>query len=416
MIRERLRSTTHRIKLGVTGSYIQSARTRTEEQTAVRLYDSGCIGLAGAVGSCDIDALTARAKESLRFEIPYAPDPEGEHRLSAVTAGTWLDLDELAHHTEHILSCLRSEFPQLLFSHGVEQRRNTLHIQNDAGLDLAYECTQTEVAFIVKVLGSGNIFDSLVLTTANDLDTTAILNEFRRHLVAFKRPIDTVPSGRQRVIIPGLHSGAGMTLLKLFRTDLGARRYSKGASFFADSVNNGPCGFHPEFRLMDTRDVSQYAVCPFDREGFIRQSPNLDLVRDGGIPTLLADKRDAHRFGVQPTGSAAGETTSLPTTASGHFIAEPTAPDLKTLLNGEPATLIWFTAGGDVTRNGDIAIPLPVAYSISAQGEFLGRYPQCTATANLRTALGEDFVGVTQETVDPFSKDRFVVTHMTLHS
>ena len=61
-----------------------------------------------------------------------------------------------------------------------------------------------------------------------------------------------------------------------------------------------------------------------------------------------------------------------------------------------------------------MAFPAMVVLEVDASGCPIGRVPGCTLTGNIFDVFGNDFVGITQETVDPFSTEPFVVTHMNV--
>ena len=49
---------------------------------------------------------------------------------------------------------------------------------------------------------------------------------------------------------------------------------------------------------------------------------------------------------------------------------------------------------------------------VDRNGNPIGRVPGCTLKGNISEVLGDDFVGITQQTVDPYSDEGFLVTHL----
>jgi len=321
------------------------------------------------------------------------------------------DVSSLVEMAEDVLGTLRDEFPDFVFSHGVEQDRLAWHIESTAGLDLHYQRVNTQVAFIAKEKGSGNIIDTFVGVGGPQLNVDGILDGFRSHLRAYSNPVQG-RSGHQKVIFPGLGGMAGSGLFQLFRTDLLARTYASGTSLFHGMVGDGQAHFSPALHLFESRDPDLARVCPFDMEGVVRSPINLDIVRDGQLRSIAANKRDAARYGVPATGTAIGDIAQLPVSGFGRLDATPTAPKLADMLDERGALLVWFVAGGDSTRTGDMALPAQVMLSVDGDGRPIGRVPGGTLTGNIFDVFGSDFVGVTEETVDPFGEERFLVTHM----
>ena len=77
--------------------------------------------------------------------------------------------------------------------------------------------------------------------------------------------------------------------------------------------------------------------------------------------------------------------------------------------------MVWFVAGGDSTRVGDMALPAQVMLVVDGDGRVVGRQAGATLTGNIFDVMGSDFVGVSAEKVDPYSDDSFFVTHMNVN-
>ena len=398
-------------KVGVVNSAVASIRAQAETETAVRYIDKGHVGLASVVGSESLDMLTQRAKDALVFEVPYPVEPEPPRTLSESHSGERRTEDELVQLTNAILKPLCEHHSDFVFSHGVEQTHLEWRIQSDDGLDLHYQRDTTALVFVAKEKGSGNIIDTVVATEASVVNVDQVIELFRDHLSAFGRQVDA-RTGRQRVIFPGLNGMSGGALMGLFRSDLLGRSYAQGASFFDGKVGDGQAHFSPSLSLAEFRDPTMGRVCPFDMEGVIREPMNLTIVDEGKLSALAANKRDAARFGLPQTGTAIGGAGQLPSSGFGHIRALPTAEKLADLVGPEGGVLVWFVAGGDCTRAGDLALPAQVLFAVDGSGNLLGRLPGATLTGNVMSVFGEDYVGSTNQRVDPFSDEGYFVTHM----
>ena len=412
-VREIVRVESDTLKLGVMESEIASVRSQTEVQTAVRWIEDGVIGLSSAVGEVDLDGLTKAAREALIFDIAYPIEPEKDRQTRCEHGGDRRTVRELVDVTSGVLESLRDEFPQYVFSYGVEQKHLAWHIESDAGLDLQYSRDTTQMAFLVKEKGSGNIFDSFVGVEGARLDVEVALAEFRSHLRALSTPM-AARKGRQKVIFPGLSGMSGSGLMQLIRSDLVGRTYAQGASIFNGKLGSGTLVFSPHLDLIDRRDPTVGRVCPFDMEGVVRDPLDLRFVQQGRLVSLASSKRDAHRFGLPATGAAIGDAAQLPSSGFGQIVAGNTAASLSDLLGPEGGLLVWLVAGANSTRTGDMAFPSHVLMAVDGDGRLMGRVPGATLTGNLYDVLGTDFVGSTEERVDPFSEEGFFVTHMTV--
>ena len=81
MEKEFIIETQHSITLNVTAGQIDSYRELEKTTGTVRVYENGCIGVAGCLGEPDEEALTAQAKEALAFGIQYPCSLEGEAEI-----------------------------------------------------------------------------------------------------------------------------------------------------------------------------------------------------------------------------------------------------------------------------------------------------------------------------------------------
>jgi len=415
MVREVLTLETRELKLGVTSSRLSSVRSRSERETAVRVYDDGRVGTASGVGDVSVDALTDQARDALSLGIPYAPLPGAERALSASHSGAEMGLSDLRELTESLLVRLRELYPKLVLSEGVSHTRRAFSLRNDQGLDLSYDLSNTAAVFLVKERGSANIIDSFAFAEGTELTLETALADIRSKLDKHDE-LAPAPRGRTRVIFASTAPHAGGALLQLFERGCLARPYATGSSIFSGRIGDTSRPFHPAFRLVDARDPAGGRVCPFDAEGVVRTdlglSLDLDLVRDGALRNVATDKRDALRFGLPATGSATGPLEALPISGFSSLTVAPTAPTLAHLLDGEEGVLVWMSAGGDVTATGDIALPAQVAFRLSPDGAITHRLEGAIFTGNLFEVFGEGFIGSSEETVTPRSDDRWLAAYM----
>jgi PmbA protein len=411
MTTEILSTWTDEVRLGIVDSQIDSIRRRTVTETAARVYRDGHVGVASAIGDIDHETLAAQAAAALRFEIPYPPPPARADVSETRSEGTWHGPESLVALIEELLSGLRGEFPGFVFSHSATCTRRVDTVRDDRGRSLRHEQVISEVGIIVKERGSPNIFDTYFTGSHPELTAGGMLEIARTHLTAFMTPAEAPPpraDGRHRIIFPGF-SG---TIARPLYSDLVARSYATGASMFAGKL--GEQLLSPALTIHDTRDWRRHHCKPFDAEGTLRADPDQVIVSGGVLAGIAASRRDAERFQLPATGSALGSLGSTPNSGIFHLEPAPTAPDLAALLGGEPALLVWIESGGDVTRTGDVGAPTMVTLLVDASGQPVGRVAAGTLTGNFYEILGDDFVGVTEQTVSPLSADRFLVTHMAL--
>ena len=397
------------IRLGIVDTQIGSIRRRTVTETTARMYRDGHVGVASAVGDVDAEQLSKQAEQALRFSIPYPP-PDSDTSSTTTRQGQWRDTDALVAFAEAVLEPLRRDFPGFVFSNAISNTRITDKLHDDRGRTLQHDRVITSLGLIAKERGSPNIFDTYFGGVHSEMDAEGILAEGTAHLRAFQNqvPLPTPRAdGKHKIILRGLQGTLGRTL----SSELVARSYAKGSSMFTGRM--GETLFHPQLTLVDSRDWTRHLCCPFDSEGTLRREPDCALIKNGVLNRVAVSRRDAQRFSLPHSGSAVGGS-SAPYSGIAQMELKPTAPDLRTLLDGQPGLLVWVEAGGDVTRTGDMGAPAMVILRVDADGTVVGRVKPGTLTGNLFEIFGADFVGVTEQTTSPFDAERFVVTHMTL--
>jgi predicted Zn-dependent protease len=370
------------------------------------------VGLASATGAATREELVARARDALAVGVPYAPVPEAGRRRQSRAGGRSLGLDELVALAETLLSGLRQELPTLTFANAVSHVSSTLSFENDAGLSLSHESVATEVALTVRAGDSRGPFDTVVAFEAADPDPEGMLAAAREHLDAFQRTLDEPVDGPQRVIFRGFGSELAGPLAALFAHDLLADAYRSGDSRFAGALESGARVLSEELTLVDRRDPALARVCPFDHEGFVRESLDLRLFDRGVLRAVAADKRGAHRHGLPPTGCAVGGLAELPTAGLESPDLLPTVRGLPDLLGGEPGILVWLSMGGRWTPRGELTLPVQVALRLDADARPRGRLPAIVLRGGLFEMFGAGYLGATEDTLDPWTHHRFVGVRM----
>ena len=77
MEKEFIKKTEQSVTLNVTAGKIDSFREIEKTTGTVRVYESGCSGVAGSLGEPNEEELTEKAKAALAFAIPYPCSREG---------------------------------------------------------------------------------------------------------------------------------------------------------------------------------------------------------------------------------------------------------------------------------------------------------------------------------------------------
>ena len=116
MEREFLKDISSAVTLNVTGGRIDSFRQQDETTGTVRVYDQGCIGVAGCLGEPDEDALTKKAIEALELQIPYPCNLEGALEQTDLHEEEIIPVPELIPTMQGFLDRLGESCPRFAFT------------------------------------------------------------------------------------------------------------------------------------------------------------------------------------------------------------------------------------------------------------------------------------------------------------
>ena len=133
MKRELYQYTIQEVSLNVTAGYVDSIRRKNITKTGCRVYDSGCIGVAGVLGEATEDTWRA-AEEALQDQVPYGFEPTAGNGKVRCLGTPALTEQAFLSEVEDCLAALRIEHPDFVFSNKVQLVSAKERLQNDTGL------------------------------------------------------------------------------------------------------------------------------------------------------------------------------------------------------------------------------------------------------------------------------------------
>jgi len=385
MVKELYQIHTQEISLNITNGKIDSVRKKNILRSGCRVYDGGCIGVAGTLGEPTEDTWQD-AQDALRCQVPYPYQPGRDLRRSR-SIGSMPDEKEFIQKMEEVLATLGKEFPGYVLSNKVNAQIITETLRNDAGLDLMNICATVNASIIVKEEASPNVFDSAILYTSDRFDPDRILEEGRSVLGAHSNLIP-MPEENLPVII------MSDDLTGLLGSWLNGKNLQKGASLLSGKV--GQKVFSEKFTLLSSRKEDTFDAF-FDAEGTTLDGDAIPLIENGTLLRGTGDKHCASEYGSDLTASADGAYDDVPALFGGNKVPVPTG-SMAEILQGSDAIVIWMASGGDVTPAGDYATPVQTAYLLH-EGKLTGRLPEFNFGGSLFHLLGDGFLGCSTETI-----------------
>ena len=387
MEKEFLKNTTRSVTLNVTGGKIDSFREKEETTGTVRVYENGCIGIAGCLGEPDEAELTAKAKQALAAGIPYPCKLEGALEKEDLHEQEILPVAEMIPTMQSFLDRLGERCPKFAFSNKISLRYQRHEYRNSLGrhLQSSGRCLSVELA--VQNRGSGNLFDTFLGWEGDRFEPEDILNHFQKQYDAFYIPADLEP-GRYPVVL----SAADLfgTFLQSFVGEL----YAAGASLLSGKL--GQKAFSDKLSLRaDMNPATNPGCCFFDDEGCVAPDLRPALIENGVLTGLLTTKKSAEQYHLPNLGTAAGAYDSVPNRGFRGLCVDATAEQLRELVPGK-AVYVVLASGGDTTPDGHFATPVQMAY-LMENGRPVGRLPELNISGNFFDLLGKDFLGAVRD-------------------
>ena len=387
MIHEFTRIDEDGASLEVEGSAISSFKEMQKTRWGLRRFNAGMVQTSSFVGQSTEDDLLNRALEQDGTSVPYHYDVPSRSMFERSVASPGLrGLPALHRHTAEALDFLRSKNDRFLYngkattSHVVRSLRNTQGVEHR----IEYDSALWWLGF--KHRDSRDIFDGYF--SGYSLERFDFLDSVQRNLPlleAFERRL-RVPQGLQNIVFASPDQILGK-LSESLRID----RYTEGACIYAGRL--GDQAFNPKFSLYDVRmNLAGSVVSPFDGEGTLSVMDALPLIENGVFKNVICDLRSAKKYGSVTTGNGQRLPDSNAALGFNELGIGKGIRSSQAMLQGlDNCILVTMSMGGDSTDNGDLSLPVALAFQYK-KGECLGRLDPFTLKSNVREMFGSRFL------------------------
>ena len=157
MTKETVCITEKKTELTVTNSKISAVMRSNIQKTGIRLYDNGCIGIAGAIGAYNEDELIKNAGHMLKFKLPYEGQPtSGVRRSMDLSKKLTVTDKEFVEFSENLMGALEDRYPKFIFSHKLSLIETEESLMSDIGTELMQKDKHVEFILILKQRDSKN--------------------------------------------------------------------------------------------------------------------------------------------------------------------------------------------------------------------------------------------------------------------
>lgn len=405
MQRETYTETVTETSISISESSVQAVRTKNISKHALRLYDGRHIGIAGSLGHRNDAALEATAKEALDRQIAYPFEPASAPPRHESVEATISDSEAFVAEIEGLLDELGARHPGFRFSNKANLATRSARMANDNGLDFSYGATTAEVELIVKEEESANLFDTFVGFDGPRYSREAVLAVADIACGTYRNLVD-LPTGR----VPVCFLATDTTYLSKMLEALHGLLLGSGSSLFSGKI--GERLFADRLTIRQSRARADEIYRPFfDFEGTTNAADSVALIEDGVLRTGYTNRNYARTFGLPLTGAATGEYDAVPDLGAPNLVVDHAGRTAAELLDGRPALLVFVAAGGDFTPDGAFASPVQVGYVFDGEG-VVGKAPEAAVSSHLYSMFGDDFIGVSSDSLFPDTSSRLFIAEM----
>lgn len=393
MEKEYLLNKSNEVTLNVTDGKIDSYREKDETQSTVRVYENGTIGVAGALGDPDFDALEKQAAAKLGG-IPYPCKLSAGVKKSIIRNKPIVSEKDIMRVGKRLAKKVAAAAPRFLVNGKIQTARHQGSYKNSKQTELAYENTSFYASFILKDRDSSSIMDAsygVSVSRYGAVTEQKIVDDVKTLHDAYFGEKVTLPDGKYPVIIGALD------IFGQIVKDFIAEMYVSGGSLFKGKL--GEKIFNEKLTVASDRNpVTNHSSAFYDAEGEIASNYRATLVENGVFKRVFNTKNTANMFGLPLSKTAAGAYDGVPTIGVPGLYIKPTANDINELLGAEKAVYVAITSGGDITTEGVLGLPVQLAFLVE-NGKITARLTDFTISGNVQDVLGDDFIGVTKKDV-----------------
>lgn len=386
--------------INVAASRVDSLRITENDETVIRVYDGGVIGIAGKKGKADEAVLLSEAKAALKNGVPYPEKLDENKHRSESARKVVVEPENFVKTMKSLVSRLSKTYPDFIFSNKINMDDSFISYSNSKNTSYDYSSFSLDIGLAIKDKASANIMDTFYGATITDkYDEDVIVSDVGNILSAYSNKIQ-MPKEELPIIID---IGTTSYMTRHIIADM----YMQGASLF-----NGRLGekiFSDKFSICGDHTVGNKRGIPFfDFEGSTVENDKFYFFKNGVLSGLVTNKRSAEKYNLPISCCGYSNFTSVPSFGLMGYAMDVTEPSLKNLVGGR-AIYVSETSGGDMTADGTLGLPVQLAY-LYEDGKLVGRLPEFSIGGSIFEVFGDNFKGVSYLDFKKGEKEKAIVT------
>jgi len=365
----------------VLNTEVSAVRKKDIVKQAVRVIEDDKIGIAGAIGDCDLETLENQARDNISIGIPYPYTLNEPQKEGFINKDCSLSHESLKDTVEDVLDFLKT-YDEFDFSEVAKLVEDRISFTDSQGTELIYEDKYLELGFILKEKALANLFDGFLMYNGRSFDLEKFKSFNKEILKAYSTKVD-MPEEKE---LPVIFMGGDALKMKLVQ-ELNGEKIGSKASLFTDKI--GQQAFNKKLTLLqDFNPVTGFRPF-FDKEGTVNENYTYSLIEDGVIKSGFTSKKIADEFKLPYTGAASGGFDDVPTLGYTNLSFKTDTENLESI---GKAIMIVIASGGDYTSDGSYASPVQKAFLYDS-GKIVGVLPEFQISSHIYDMLGNDYVG-----------------------
>jgi PmbA protein len=366
-----LNVTEESLTVEVVGGKINSSRNKNISKKGVRLFEGNKIYTTSFVGDISDEELVKKAQGAKSVGIPFEHELPSYTNLKIVDEQSLKDplekIQEVIEVTHERLGKFSNEF---VFNGKFSRQIYSTTLKNDLGAKLERRFGHNEWYYLFKKVGSPNLMDGYIEQSGRSLDLNDIFDRNVPYLESYNNEIK-IQAGKYPVLF--IEGGQLAKLSQSLRAD----KYFEGSALYSGKLNQKI--FSDKFSLYDVNYSPEHGLYrKFDEEGTVRQMARLPLIENGTIKNIIADLRNAKKYGVEATGNGQRGFDSAAMLGFNSLVIGAGNRTTQAILRDlDNCVVVFMGHGGDFTDKGEYSTPLQLSYLVQ-KGEIIGRLPQLT--------------------------------------
>ncbi len=350
------------------------------EGTALRLWKNGRPGLAVAYGLVEAQNLVDRAIAISELNEPEAIELSSASQLIYPDVGELVAVEQLVAWGTEAIELVRSAYPEVLCSCGLDCEAETTRLINSNGLDCGYTDTTLSGYLDVEwVRGDDFLNVSDGQTERGILDPNAIAHQVLQRLAWAQNNVAT-PTGKVPILFT---SKAADMLWGTVQAAMNGKQVIEGASPWSDRL--GKLVTSEAITISQQPAIGPFS-CPFDDEG--TPTRPITFLDRGELQLFYTDRTTGKLLGSGTTGNGFRPGLgSYPTPGLFNLLIQPGRRSLLELIASiDEGLILDQMLGGGAGISGEFSVNVDLGYRIQ-NGQIVGRVKDTMVAGNVYTAL-----------------------------